>query len=408
MQKMNQVKKQSNTKVVLAFSGGLDTCYCLWDLVTKGYEVYTAFVDSGGVSAQEKIEIAQRANLLGAHQHHNIDIQEELWDDFVKPLVWSGAKVLNEYPLLCSDRYLIVSKCLELCDQLGTNSFAHGCTGMGNDQMRFDLAVNSLGNYQIIAPIRELQNSVTAVRDYEIEKLSSTTVTINTASKKYSINENLLGVTISGSEIDQFSSPEETVYQWCKSRKEWPQEKLSVQIEFEQGVAKKLNNQELKGSGLLKKLNDWFGSYGVGKHIYTGDVILGLKGRIAFECPGIDVLQMAHKALNDAVNTKLQNQFHQQIAQRWAELVYSGFYFDAHKSDLEAYLKSSQQYVTGVVTIETEGAHALVVSVDSDYLLVDENAVYAQQCNWSAEEAVGFIKLTGQSTVLAQQVRNNH
>jgi len=400
------IKKVKKEKIVLAFSGGLDTCYCLWALVNEGYEVHTVFVSSGGVSSKEVASIQSRAQQLGSAQHHVLNIQDALWDEFVTPLVWSHAKVLNAYPLLCSDRYLIVKRCLELCDELETKYFAHGCTGMGNDQMRFDQTVYSLGDYQIIAPIRDLQRHVSAVREYEIEKLSTTGVDINHASRKYSINENILGVTISGSEIDDFAAPDRNVYQWCKPREQWPQDRLKVELQFEQGVATHLNGQAVSGPELLQNLNELFGAYGVGQHIYTGDVILGLKGRIAFDCQGIDALQAAHKALNDAVNTKLQNQFKNTIAERWAELVYSGFFYDPHKTDLEAYLKSSQVQVSGSVSLETNGGTVNAVAVQSKNLLIAEGAVYAQQCNWSPEEAVGFIKLTGQSTSLARLIRS--
>ena len=152
-----------SNKIVLAFSGGLDTSYCVLDLVQQGYEVHTAFVDTGGVGLDGRDAIRRRALELGAHEHHEIDAGQEIWDEFVVPLVWSHARMLGEYPLLCSDRYLIVKRCLELCDGLGTRHFAHGCTGMGNDQLRFDQTVRSLGDYEIHAPIRDLQSRVRAV-----------------------------------------------------------------------------------------------------------------------------------------------------------------------------------------------------------------------------------------------------
>ncbi len=154
-----------------------------------------------------------------------------------------------------------------------------------------------------------------------------------------------------------------------------------------------------------KQLNTRFGQYGVGRHIYTGDVTIGLKGRIVFECPGIDALLLAHQALEDCVNTRFQNQFRHQVAQRWAELVYTGFFYEPHKQDLEAYLASSQAYVTGTVTLETTGGSMHAVAMDSDFIVQDPNAVYAQSCNWSPAEAEGFIKLTGQSSTTATRVR---
>jgi argininosuccinate synthase len=394
-------------KIVLAFSGGLDTSYCVLDLVQKGFEVHTAFVDTGGMTPAEKAAISNRAMSLGAARHHEIAVADEIWQEFVVPLVWSHARMLGEYPLLCSDRYLIVKHCLALCDELGTLHFAHGCTGMGNDQMRFDQTVRSLGDYEIHAPIRDLQSRVSQVRDHEMKVLAEAGVSIAASSSRYSINENLLGVTISGSEIDRYQAPADDVWTMTRSREDWPTVPLKISIGFEQGQAVSVDGQPMGGAAILKTLNDRLGAYGIGRHIYTGDVTIGLKGRIAFECPGIDGLLAAHQALEDAVNTRFQTQFRAGIAQRWAELVYAGFFYEPHKHDLEAYLQSSQAYVTGKVTLSSEGGYLLASEVETAYRLHKPGAVYAQSCDWTPEEAVGFIKLLGQSTTLAGKVRKN-
>ena len=156
---------------------------------------------------------------------------------------------------------------------------------------------------------------------------------------------------------------------------------------------------------MLRVLNQAFGEYGVGRHVYTGDVSIGLKGRIVFECPGIDALMAAHKALEDAVNTRLQNQFRHQVSQRWAELVYTGFFYEPHKRDLEAYLASSQAFVSGTVTLMTEGGTVTAIAVESPNILQDESAIYAQRCDWTPQEAEGFIKLLGQSSTMAARIR---
>jgi len=170
-------------------------------------------------------------------------------------------------------------------------------------------------------------------------------------------------------------------------------------------VAVRLDGEARPGPHMLRELNRRLGAWGVGRHLYTGDVTIGLKGRIAFECPGIDGLLAAHQALEDTVNTRFQNQFRKQVSDRWAELVYAGFFYEPHKFDLEAYLRSSQEVVTGEVTLRTEGGSLAAVAVDSPYRLQNPDAVYAQSANWTPEEAVGFIKLTGQSTTLAGKVR---
>jgi len=392
-------------KIVLAFSGGLDTSYCVLDLAGQGFEVHTAFIDTGGLGDGEKARIAKRARSLGAAHHHEFDVGEEIWREFVVPLIWSHARMLGEYPLLCSDRYLIVKQCLALCDQLETKHFAHGCTGMGNDQMRFDQTVSSLGDYQIHAPIRDLQSRVSQVRAFEEKVLKEAGFEVASSSSRYSVNENLLGVTISGSEIDQNEAPASDAWSMTRPRAEWPEDPLEVTVGFEQGIAVSLDSAAMSGPRILQELNNRLAEYGVGRHIYTGDVIIGLKGRIAFECPGIDGLLAAHQALEDTVNTRFQTQFRAAIAARWADLVYSGFFYEPHKRDLEAYLRSSQQFVTGQVTLRSHGGSVLAVAVDTPYRIHAQGAVYAQSCDWTPEEAVGFIKLFGQSTTLAGKVR---
>jgi len=392
-------------KIVLAFSGGLDTSYCVLALKNEGYEIHTAFVDTGGVSDADREWIAERAGALGAAEHHELDAAEPLWERFVVPLLWSGARMLDQYPMLCSDRYVIVEQCLALADRLGTNHFAHGCTGMGNDQLRFDQSVRSLGDYVIHAPIRDLQRETSNVRDHELELMRAAGVEVPASSSKYSINENLLGVTLSGREIDRFEAPADDTRVRCRPRAEWPTGRGEWRIGFEEGRAVSLNGERVDGPALLARLDAEVGAYGVGRHIYTGDVSIGLKGRIVFECPGIDALMCAHRALSEAVNTRLQNQFRHVIAARWAELVYTGFFFEPHKADLEAYLASSNAFVTGEVRLATEGGDVTAAAVASDYLLADPDAVYAQSASWTPEEAEGFVRLLGQSSTLARKVR---
>jgi argininosuccinate synthase len=393
--------------IVLAFSGGLDTSYCVLALREQGFDVHTAFVDTGGISAEQKRWIGQRSRELGAVEHHELDAGQPLWDQFVVPLLWSGARVQDQYPMLCSDRYVIVQQCLKLADQLGTKHFAHGCTGMGNDQLRFDQSVRSLGDCKIHAPIRELQRQTSNVRAHELELMAAAGIEVPSSNSRYSINENLLGVTLSGQEIDEFGAPGEDTFVWCKPRQQWPAGPLELTIGFEAGRAVSLNDKPMPGPELLAQLNSQLGAYGVGRHIYTGDVSIGLKGRIVFECPGVDGLMTAQRALQEAVNTRLQNQFRQTIASRWAELVYTGFFFEPHKADLEAYLESANRFVTGVVRLSTDGGAVHAVAVGSRYLLKDPGAVYAQSASWTPEEAEGFVKLIGQSSTLAARIRKN-
>ena len=159
-------------KVILAFSGGLDTSFCVPYLIDQGYEVHTLFVNTGGISAKEELAITKRANELGTKKHINLNVEKSLWSEILIPLVQSGALYQNKYPALCSDRYLIVKESIKLCKKLNTNNVAHGCTGMGNDQIRFDLSIRAHGKYNIITPIREIQNITKNVRAYEEDYLS--------------------------------------------------------------------------------------------------------------------------------------------------------------------------------------------------------------------------------------------
>ncbi len=400
--------KNSEKKVVLAFSGGLDTSFCVPYLIEQGYQVTTVFVDSGGVNTEEKNTIKQRALELGANEHLEVSIAEKLWEEIVTPLIYSGHWYQNQYPLLCSDRYLIVEACLKICDKLQTKNFAHGCTGMGNDQVRFDLAVNCLGDYNIISPIREIQKLTSLVRDYEKDYLIQKGFSVSNKVSSYSINENLLGTTISGSEIDLWKSPEQSSYVLTSQPCSVNNEPQQITLTFKQGKLTHLNQKvlgaEITGESVMQSLNSLGGDYSIGRGIYTGDTTIGLKGRIVFESPALHLLNMAHTALEQCVLSKAQNRFKSTIAQKWTELVYEGLFYDPLKTDLEAFLVSSQSQVTGKVTLLLTQGNALAVEVQSENILNNKDAVYAQSAAWSVEEALGFIKLFGQSSTIANNI----
>lgn len=392
--------------IVLAFSGGLDTSFCVPYLQERGWNVHTVFADTGGVDAEERETIERRAAELGVASHVTVDGGPAIWDGFVKPFVWAGEGYQGQYPLLVSDRYLIVDAAIRRATELGTNAIAHGCTGMGNDQVRFDLAVKAQGDYRILAPIREIQKEHTQTRAYEQAYLEERGFGVRAKQKAYTINENLLGVTMSGGEIDKWEAPGEGARGWCAPRSAWPIEPLTVTLKFVEGEAVELDGKALPGEQILGKLNKLFAPYGVGRGVYTGDTVIGLKGRIVFEAPGLTALLAAHRALEDAVLTKQQNRFKPDVARKWVELVYEGFYHDPLKTDLEAFLKSSQGKVNGEVVLETRGARVDAVAVKSPHILNAKGATYAQSADWGVEEAEGFIKLFGMSSTLYAQVNN--
>ncbi|WP_062355967.1 argininosuccinate synthase [Pseudoxanthomonas mexicana] len=393
--------------IVLAFSGGLDTSFCVPYLKERGWNVHTVFADTGGVDAEERAFIEQRAAELGVASHVTVDGGPAIWDGFVKPFVWAGEGYQGQYPLLVSDRYLIVDAALKRAAELGTNAIAHGCTGMGNDQVRFDLAVKSQGDYRIVAPIREIQKEHTQTRAYEQAYLEERGFGVRAKQKSYTINENLLGLTMSGGEIDTWSAPGEGARGWCAPRAEWPVEPLRVTIGFKHGEAVSLDGQSVAGAALLAKLNALFAPYGVGRGVYTGDTVIGLKGRIVYEAPGLISLLAAHRALEETVLTKQQNRFKPDVARKWVELVYEGFYHDPLKADLEAFLQSSQSTVNGEVVLETRGGRVDAVAVKSPHILNAKGATYAQSADWGVEEAEGFIKLFGMSSTLWAEINRS-
>ena len=398
--------------IVLAFSGGLDTSFCVPWLKERGWAVHTVFADTGGVSAAEREAIEARAAELGVASHVTIDGGPALWEGFVKPFVQAGEAYQGQYPLLVSDRYLIVDAALARAKDLGTNAIAHGCTGMGNDQVRFDLAVKAsphpaCSGWRIVAPIREIQKEHTRTRAYEQAYLEERGFGVQSRQKSYTINENLLGVTLSGGEIDRWEAPGEGARGWCAPRSAWPIEPLQVSLRFVNGEAVALDGEEMPGAKLLARLNTMFASYGVGRGMYTGDTTIGLKGRIVFEAPGLAALLVAHRALEEAVLSKQQNRFKPEVGRKWVELVYEGFYHDPLKADLEAFLASSQRMVNGEVMLETRGGRVDAVAVDSPHILNASGATYAQSADWGVEEAEGFIKLFGMSSTLWAEVNKS-
>jgi len=391
--------------IVLAFSGGLDTSFCVPWLQEQGWRVHTVFADTGGVDAAERAAIEARAAELGVASHITVDGGPALWDDFVRPFVWAGEGYQGQYPLLVSDRYLIVDA--TLARALGTDAVAHGCTGMGNDQVRFDLAVKAAGGARIVAPIREIQKQHAQTRAYEQAYLEARGFAVRARQQAYTINENLLGVTLSGGEVDRWEAPGEGARGWCAPRAQWPAAPLRVALRFERGECVALDGEALPGARLLARLNPLFARYGVGRGMYTGDTTIGLKGRIVYEAPGLTALLAAHRALEEAVLTKPQNRFKSEVARKWVELVYEGFWHDPLKTDLEAFLASSQRMVEGEVLLETHGGRVDAVAVRSPRILQAAGATYAQSADWGVEEAEGFIRLFGMSSTLWAQVNQD-
>ena len=388
--------------VVLAFSGGLDTSYCVAALKDQGHRVVTYYVHSGAADPDAERQIAARAAELGAEEHRTFDAAPALWSEVVLPFLWGGARRQGRYPVLCADRYVIARLGVQLADEVGADLIAHGCTGMGNDQVRFDVTLRALSDRPVLAPIRDIQDR-DDVRAYEMDYLRERGFDVPERAKSYSVNENILGATLSGGPIDRWEAPGDDARVLTARPGDWPREPLDVTVRFEDGAPVALDGAAMDGPAILKALNERLGAYGVGYDIYTGDTLVGLKGRIVFECPGIAALEAAHTALCEAVSSREQNGFRRVVGEKWCDLVYDGTYYDPLRQDLEAFLLSSHERTTGEVDLLVTPGAVHAVAVRTKNLLERDGAVYAQKAAWSGAVAEGFTELLGQSTVLWQK-----
>lgn len=391
---------KNGDKVVLAFSGGLDTSFCVVRLKEKGYRVITVFVSTGDLPPPTLAAVGRRARKLGAWRHYTIDARHKIYDRIAAYLIKAHGLYQGVYPQLCADRYAIVEECVRIARREGTKLIAHGCTAMGNDQVRFDVSIRALGDYMIIAPIRELQTEIKSpLRQYEADYLEKAGFRVSARQKKYTVNQNMLGVTISGSEIDELNEPDEKAFVLTNGR---PQAKpRSIEIGFEKGLPVSLNGRRQAGGNILKTLNRQVGAYGIGRFIYTGDCVIGIKGRIAFECPGLHALITAHRALEEAVLSREQNRFKRVIGDEWARLVFAGLYHDPLRTDLEKFIDSLQRFVAGKVVLKLEARRLMAVKYSSPYRIRGKGLVYAQRSTWPPCEAEGFVKLYGLATTLS-------
>lgn len=384
-------KQLIEKKVVLAFSGGLDTTFCVKHFQEKGYKVVTATINTGGFSEEKLKDIEMKAKSLGTIKHHSIEVQEEMFEKIISKQIQMNALFEDEYPLMCADRYIISEKLLEIAKLENTDVVAHGSTANGNDQVRFNSSLISLNpKITILEPIKNLN----ITRDEEIKYLESKGIKVDKTVKKYSINENIFGNTVSGSEIDLDKEPSNSAYQLTKCKLKSFDQQEYIKIEYNSGIPVALNGEKMSGLNILKFLNEKIGQYAWGSSIYTGDCIIGIKGHLMFEAPGILALIKAHKKLEQYTLTKEQLYFSKKVGTKWADLVYSGLYYEPLVKNLEIFSADLQKKVTGVATIKLEHNKLEVVEIQSINSLVNKDiATYAQKGSWTIDEVNGFIKL---------------
>ncbi|ACK43059.1 MULTISPECIES: argininosuccinate synthase [Dictyoglomus] len=379
-------------KVVLAYSGGLDTSVAIkWLMQKYSLDVITLTVDIGqGIDLNE---IKNKAENLGVEKAYVLDLREEFIKDYIIPAIKSNAMYERVYPLATAlSRPLIAKYLVKVAKENGAKYVAHGCTGKGNDQVRIDLGVKALApDLEIIAPVREWNFS----REEEIEYAIENNIPIPVSRKNpYSIDENLWGRSIEGGILeDPWQEPPEDIYLWTKLENKEPS---YIEITFEKGIPVKLNGVEKDLVGLIEELNKIAGSYGIGRIDHIENRLVGIKSREIYEAPAALVIIKAHEALEDLVLPRELAHFKRMLEDKYAELVYYGLWFDPFREALQAFMDKTQERVTGKVKIKLIPWSFSIVGRDSPYSLYDHSlATYDKGSTFSTESAVGFIKLFG-------------
>jgi argininosuccinate synthase len=391
-------------KVVLAFSGGLDTSYCARYLAKElGYEVHTLTINTGGFSPDEIRAIEDRAHALGVASHRTVDETREYYSRVVKFLIFGNVLKNGAYPLSVSaERMSQALATARYAREIGARAVAHGSTGAGNDQVRFDMVIQILApGLEIITPIRDQRLS----REAEIDYLRAAGLEFNAEKARYSINKGLWGTSVGGRETLQSMGmlPEEA---WpTPVTKIAPEE---VRLQFNQGELFGVNDREYDHPvEAIQHLQAMAAPFGIGRDIHVGDTIIGIKGRVGFEAAAPLLIIKAHHALEKHVLTKWQQSWKDQLAQFYGNWLHEGQYLDPVMRDLEAFLASTQQHVSGEVSITLHPYRFVINGIDSKYDLMSARFGKYGELNlgWSGEDVKGFTKIFGNQVAIYHQVQ---
>ncbi|MFE8704208.1 argininosuccinate synthase [Cytobacillus sp. FJAT-54145] len=395
----------ANQKVVLAYSGGLDTSVAVKWLQDQGYSVVACCLDVG--EGKDLAFIKEKALTVGAVASYVIDAKEEFANDYALVALQSHALYEGKYPLVSAlSRPLIAKKLVEVAEKEGAVAVAHGCTGKGNDQVRFEVSINALNpNLKVLAPVREWGWS----REEEIEyaKQNGVPIPINLDSP-FSIDQNLWGRSCEcGVLEDPWAAPPEEAYDLTLSLENTPDVSDVVEIEFSKGIPVALNGTAYSLADLILKLNEVAGKHGVGRIDHVENRLVGIKSREIYECPGAITLIKAHKELEDLTLVKEVAHFKPVIEKKMTEIIYDGLWFSPITKALQAFLLETQKHVTGTVRVKLFKGHAIVEGRKSPYSLYDEKlATYTSDDEFDHSAAVGFINLWGLPTKVQSMVQN--
>jgi argininosuccinate synthase len=387
--------------VVLAFSGGLDTSFCVPYLAEQGWTVQTVYVDTGGATPAELEAIGRQAQAVGAARHHTVDARQAVFDRFVRYLIQGNVLRGEVYPLSVSaERTQQALSVVEAARRVGATAVAHGSTGAGNDQVRFDVAFRVLApELEIITPIRDQGIK----RDQAIAFLEARKLPVPPKAGAYSINRGLWGTTWGGGWThDTWAGPPAEL---LDPPAEAPPAREIV-VGWSEGVPVSLDGVQLAGPDLIRRLGDLAEAYGVGRSIHVGETALGIKGRIGFEAGAALLLIASHRELEKLVLTKWQAFWKDQLGKFYGDRLHEGHYFDPTLRDIEAFLTSSQRRVTGESRIHLAPGRFLVVGTRSPFSMMDQTvATYGEENRlWTGEEARAFSRVTAIPELLAAKV----
>jgi argininosuccinate synthase len=385
-------------KLVLAYSGGLDTTTAIkWLTLEQGYEVIALNLDVG--KSREQPVVESRGMAAGAAKVRVIDARDDLIRYFAFPALAAGAIYQDAYPLATAlARPLMAKLLVDVAHEEGATAVAHGCTGKGNDQVRFDVGIMTLDPaLKIVAPTRE--NAM--ARAMQIEYLNKHGVDIPWGQKgPFSIDENLWGRSAEAGVLeDPWQEPPPEAYEWTRAPEDAPREPAYVEIEYRHGMPVSLNGEAIEPVAMVEQLNELGGRYGVGRIDHIEDRLVGIKSREIYEAPAATILHVAHRALEAMTLSKQQIKLKKHVATEYAELIYNGLWFSAHHQDIAAYVASTQRHVSGAIRVKLQHGQATVVARRADESLYDRGlATYDRGDTYDQSAAVGFINIWGLQT----------
>jgi argininosuccinate synthase len=392
----------SKDKAVLAYSGGLDTSVCIKYLQNlHSYDVVTVTVDCGQNDDFEEIE--KKSKAIGAIKHVYIDAKEEFAINYIIPCIKANGLYQNKYPLATAlARPLIAAKVMKVADIEGATAIAHGCTGKGNDQIRFDVTMRALNpKLKIIAPIRDLN----LTRDDEIKFAVEQDIPISAIATKYSVDLNIWGRAIEGGNIeDPYSEPPEDAFQLVK----FDNNNVGyLELEFKSGTPIAVDGKYMAINSLIEYVNTKVGSFGVGIIDHIEDRVIGIKSREVYEAPAATAIIEAHKDLEKMVLTMHEIQFKQIVDQQWSWIIYAGLWCDPLRTDLDKFIDATQKRVTGKVKLKLQKGSLHVVGRESPYSLYrNDLATFGAGSKFDQGLAKGFVELWGLQSIIANSVAN--